>query len=155
VSHEDIQEYERIIEDLKAELVEKEKAIQSWNETLSSVEERMNEFSHENIGLKDEIHEYEAKYDDLLEKRENLSELCKQYNEEAPVFKRKTKELQEENEEASMKIEKERIIIEQRAAEKYAVKVEEYKDECNKAVDWMKQKMERIDKENKTLRIEN
>ena len=115
----------------------------------------MNELSHENIGLKDEIHEYEAKYDDLLEKSENLSELCKQYNEEAAVFKRKTKELQEENEEASMKLEKERIIIEQRAAEKYAVKVEEYKDECNKAVDWMKQNMERIDKENKALRTEN
>jgi chromosome segregation ATPase len=155
VSHEDIQEYERIIEDLKAELVEKEKAIQSWNETLSSVEERMNELSHENIGLKDEIHEYEAKYDDLLEKSENLSELCKQYNEEAAVFKRKTKELQEENEEACMKLEKERIIIEQRAAEKYAVKVEEYKDECKKSVDWMKQNMERIDKENRALRTEN
>ena len=62
----------------------------------------------------------------MLERSEHLSELCKQYNEEAAGFKRKANELQEENEEASMKFEKERIHIEQRAAEKYATKIEEY-----------------------------
>jgi hypothetical protein len=148
VSHEDIQEYERIIEDIKAELVEKEKAIQSWNETLSSVEERMNGLSHENIGLKDEIHEYEAKYDDFLEKSQNF------FQNYLSSITRKNKGAPRGDEEGSMKFEKERIIIEQSAAEKYGMKVEEYKDEWNKAVDWMKQNMERIDKENKALRTD-